>query len=73
MDVWKEGGASYSPSPNYVKLDLFTTKNESSDNVIVSDDGGETNQELQSESTVYIQVLTRPVINISLKNQMAVL
>ena len=33
-----------------MKLDLFTTKNESSDNVIVSDDGGETNRELQSEN-----------------------
>jgi len=48
--MFGKGGASFSPSPNYVKLDLFTTKNESSDNVIVSDDGGETNRELQSEN-----------------------
>ena len=48
--MFGKGGAFYYPSPNYVKLDLFTTKNESSDNVIVSDDGGETNRELQSEN-----------------------
>ncbi len=51
--MFGKGGAAFSPSPNYVHLDVFTANNTSSDNVTVSDDQGgswETNQESQSES-----------------------
>ena len=48
--MFGKGGAAFSPSPNYVKLDLFTVKNESSDNVVVTDDGGETNRDSQSQN-----------------------
>ena len=51
--MFGKGGASFSPSPNHVHLDVFTANNTSSDNVIVSDDQGspwETNRESQSES-----------------------
>ena len=52
--MFGKGGASFSPSPNHVHLDVFTANNASSDNVTVSDDQGnpwETNQESQSESS----------------------
>ena len=49
--MFGKGGAAFSPSPNYVKLDLFAAKNESSDNVVVSDDSGETSRQSQSESS----------------------
>ena len=52
--MFGKGGASFSPSPNHVHLDVFTANNTSSDNVIVSDDQGspwETNRESQSESS----------------------
>ena len=52
--MFGKGGASFSPSPNHVHLDVFTANNTSSDNVTVSDDQGgswETNQESQSESS----------------------
>ena len=49
--MFGKGGASFSPSPNEVKLDLFVAKNESADNVVVSDDSGETDRESQSESS----------------------
>jgi len=56
--IWMFGksGASFSPSPNHVHLDVFTAKNTSSDNVTVSDDNwnndpDETLQESQSESS----------------------
>ena len=51
--MFGKGGSSFSPSPNHVHLDVFTANNNSSDNVIVSDDQGspwETNRESQSES-----------------------
>ena len=55
--IWMFGksNTSFSPSPNYVHLDVFTANNTSSDNVTVSDDWNnqpwETNQESQSESS----------------------
>ena len=49
--MFGKGGAAFSPSPNYVYLDLFTAKNVSSDNVVVSDDSGETSRQSQSESS----------------------
>ena len=49
--MFGEGGSAFSPSPNYVYLDLFAAKNESSDNVVVSDDSGETSRQSQSESS----------------------
>jgi len=48
--MFGKDNASFSPSPNRVKLDLFSANNESSDNVVVSDDGSETDRESQSES-----------------------
>ena len=39
--MFGKGGASFSPSPNVVNLDLFTANNESSDDVVVSDDANE--------------------------------
>ena len=52
--MFGKGGATFSPSPNHVHLDVFTANNATSDNVTVSDDQGgswETNQESQSESS----------------------
>ena len=49
--MFGKGGASFSPSPNHVHLDVFTANNTSSDNFTVSDDNSETNQESQSESS----------------------
>ena len=51
--MFGKGGSPFSPSPNYVKLDIHTAKNETSDDVVVSDDGGETNRESQSVSNGY--------------------
>ena len=49
--MFGKGGTTFSPSPNYVHLDVFTANNTSSDNVTVSDDGTETNRESQSQSS----------------------
>jgi hypothetical protein len=49
--MFGKGATAFSPSPNYVHLDVFTASNTSSDNVTVSDDGVETNRESQSESS----------------------
>ena len=49
--MFGKGGASFSPSPNVVNLDLFTANNESSDDVVVSDDGGELTRASQSVSS----------------------
>ena len=46
--VFGVGGSS---TANKVHLDVFTANNESSDNVVESDDSGETNRESQSESS----------------------
>ena len=48
--MFGKGGASFTPSSNYVHLDVFTASNTSSDSVKVSDDGPETDRESQSES-----------------------
>ena len=48
--MFGKDNASFSPSPNNVHLDVFIANNESSEDVVVSDDGQETNQESQSES-----------------------
>jgi len=49
--MFGKGGADFTPEPNLVKLDLFTANNESSDDVVVSDDASETNRESQSQSS----------------------
>ena len=49
--MFGKGGASFSPSPNVVNLDLFVANNQYSDNKVVSDDGGELTRESQSESS----------------------
>jgi len=49
--MFGKGGASFSPSPNVVNLDLFTANNEFSDDVVVSDDGGELTRASQSVSS----------------------
>ena len=52
--MFGKGGTAFSPSPNFVHLDVFTANNTSSDNVTVSDDASsswETNLESQSESS----------------------
>jgi hypothetical protein len=49
--MFGKGGTAFSDPPNYVHLDVFTASNTSSDSIIVSDDGGETNRESQSESS----------------------
>ena len=49
--MFGKGGASFSPSPNVVNLDLFVANNQYSDNKVVSDDGGELTQESQSQSS----------------------
>ena len=51
--MFGKGGASFSPSPNSVDLDLFVANNESSDYVVVNDDPGanETARQSQTESS----------------------
>ena len=49
--MFGKDNASFSPSPNNVHLDVFTANNTFSDNLVVSDDGPETNRESQSESS----------------------
>ena len=49
--MFGKGGATFSPSPNNVHLDVFIANNESSEDVVVSDDSGETNQESQTDSS----------------------
>ena len=49
--MFGKGGTAFSPSPNHVHLDVFTANNTSSDNVVVSDDGDETDRESQIESS----------------------
>jgi len=49
--MFGKGGASFTPSPNVVNLDLFVANNQYSDNKVVSDDGGELTRESQSESS----------------------
>ena len=49
--MFGKGGASFSPSPNVVNLDLFVANNEFSDDVVVSDDGGELTRVSQSVSS----------------------
>ena len=52
-------GVGGSSSANTVYLDVFTSKNESSDNVVVSDDAGETgrqSQEFDNSSATYSSV-----------------
>ena len=56
--MFGKGGATFSPSPNSVDLDLFAANNESSDNVVVSDDGGETSRVSQTSSSPYSSTYT---------------
>ena len=49
--MFGKGGASFSPSPNVVNLDLFTANNESSDDVVVSADANELTRTSQSGSS----------------------
>ena len=49
--MFGKGGASFSPSPNVINLDLFVANNQSSDNKVVSDDGGELTRDSQTESS----------------------
>ena len=51
-------GAAFSPDTNYVKLDLFVASNESSDNVVVTDDDGETSRVSQTSSSPYSSTYT---------------
>ena len=46
--MFGKGGASFSPSPNVVNLDLFVANNQYSDNKVVSDDGGELTRDSQT-------------------------
>ena len=48
--MFGKGGASFSPSPNNVKLDVFVSKNASQDSNLVDDDSGETDLISQSQS-----------------------
>ena len=48
--MFGKGGSSFSPSPNSADLDLFVFNNESSDNVVVTDDSGETSRVSQTSS-----------------------
>ena len=48
--MFGKGGASFSPSPNNVKLDVFVSKNASQDSNPVDDDSGETDLISQSQS-----------------------
>ena len=49
--MFGKGGASFSPSPNKVNLDLFVANNQYSDNKVVSDDGGELTRDSQTSSS----------------------
>ena len=49
--MFGKGGASFSPSPNVVNLDLFVANNQYSDNKVVSDDGGELTRDSQTVSS----------------------
>ena len=49
--MFGKGGASFSPSPNVVNLDLFVANNQYSDNKVVSDDGGELTRDSQTSSS----------------------
>ena len=49
--MFGKGGADFTPEPNLVKLDLFVANNESSDNVVVSDDDTELTRDSQTESS----------------------
>ncbi len=48
--MFGKGGASFSPSPNTVNLDVFVSKNASQDSNPVDDDPGETVRRSQSQS-----------------------
>ena len=48
--MFGKGGASFSPSPNIVKLDVFVSNNTSQDSNPVDDDPGETDQISQSQN-----------------------
>ena len=48
--MFGKGGASFSPSPNIVKLDVFVSNNTSQDSNPVDDDPGETDLISQSQS-----------------------
>jgi len=48
--MFGKGGASFSPSPNSVNLDVFVSKNASQDSNPVDDDPGETDRISQSQS-----------------------
>jgi len=48
--MFGKGGASFSPSPNIVKLDVFVSNNTSQDSNPVDDDAGETDLISQSQS-----------------------
>jgi hypothetical protein len=48
--MFGKGGASFSPSPNTVNLDVFVSKNASQDSNPVDDDPGETDLISQSQS-----------------------
>ena len=48
--MFGKGGASFSPSPNTVNLDVFVSKNASQDSNPVDDDSGETDLISQSQS-----------------------
>jgi hypothetical protein len=56
--MFGKGGATFSPSPNSVDLDLFAANNESSDNVVVSDDSVETSRVSQTSSSPYSSTYT---------------
>ena len=56
--MFGKGGSSFSPSPNSVDLDLFAANNESSDNVVVTDDSGETSRVSQTSSSPYSSTYT---------------
>jgi len=49
--MFGKGGADFDDEPNLVKLDLFVANNESSDNVVVSDDSSELTRDSQTESS----------------------
>lgn len=56
--MFGKGGAAFSPTPNNVKLDLFAANNESSDNVVLTDDSGETSRVSQTSSSPYSSTYT---------------
>ena len=57
--MFGKGGAAFTnPNTNSVDLDLFTANNESSDNVVVTDDSGETIRVSQTSSSPYSSIYT---------------